>query len=59
MNKSFIVYGVIGAIGLILIIVSMAGFGYFPPLIEHQVFKTLDLTDKDSEGYSNFVSKGI
>ena len=56
MNKSLICYGVMGGVGLVLIIVSMAGFAYFPPLIEDQVFKTLDLTDEDSEGYSNFVS---
>ena len=51
-----ICYGVVGAIGVILIIVSMAGFAYFPPLIQDQVFKNLDLTDSESEGYKNFVS---
>ena len=51
-----ICYGVVGVIGLILIIVSMAGFAYFPPLIQKQVFENLDLTDTESEGYKNFVS---
>ena len=51
-----ICYGVVGAIGVILIIVSMAGFAYFPPLIQDQVFKNLDLTDSESEGFKNFVS---
>ena len=55
-TKSIIWYGVTGGIGLILVIVSMAGFAYFPSLIEKQVFKSLDLTDTDSEGYKNFVS---
>ena len=51
-----ICYGVVGVIGLILIIVSMAGFAYFPPLIQKQVFENLDLADPESEGYKNFVS---
>ena len=55
-SKALICYGVIGGIGLILIIVSMAGFAFFPPLIEGEVDKSLDLTDPDSEGYKNFVS---
>ena len=46
----------IGFIGVILIIVSMAGFAFFPALIESQIFKTLDITDHESEGYKNFVS---
>ena len=45
-----------GVIGALLIIISMAGFAFFPPLIESQIFKTLDLTDAESEGYKNFVS---
>merc|ERR1711936_404211 len=32
----------------------MAGFAFFPPLIESQIFKTLDVTDAESEGYKNF-----
>ena len=44
-------------IGIILIAVSMAGFAYFPPLIQSQVFKNLDLADLESEGFKNFVSK--
>ena len=55
-TKSLICYGVIGLIGVILIVVSMAGFAYFPALIESQIFKTLDITDQESEGYKNFVS---
>ena len=56
-KKDLICYGVVGAIGLILIIVSMAGFAYFPPLIENQVFDNLDITNHESEGYKNFVSR--
>ena len=52
-----ICYGVVGGIGVILIIVSMAGFAYFPPLIESQVFDNLDITNHESEGYKNFVSR--
>ena len=58
-TKSLICYGVIGFIGVILIVVSMAGFAYFPALIESQIFKTLDITDHESEGYKNFVSSKI
>lgn len=54
-----ICYGVVAAIGLILIIVSMAGFAYFPPLIQSQVFENLDLTDTESEGYKNFMAPPV
>ena len=58
MKKSAIIYwSILGATGLILIVVSMAGYGYFPPLIRSQVFKNLDLADTETEGYKNFVSK--
>ena len=56
MNKTIICSAVLGVIGLILIIVSLAGFAFFPPLIRSEVFKNLDLADSDSEGYKNFVS---
>ena len=55
-NKATICFVVMGVIGALLIIISMAGFAFFPPLIESQIFKTLDVTDAESEGYKNFVS---
>ena len=55
-SKALICYGVLGGIGLILIIVSMAGFAYFPIIVESEVGKSLDLRETDSEGYKNFVS---
>ena len=56
MDKKLLIFGTIGGIGVLLIIVSMAGFAYFPPIIESQVFENLDLTNTESEGYKNFVS---
>ena len=58
-KSSVICLSVLAIIGLILIIVSMAGFAYFPPLIESQVFKNIDLADKDTEEYKNFVSRSM
>lgn len=57
MGKAKICSIVSGVIGLILIIVSMAGFAFFPKIIEGEVIKNLDITDPESEGYNNFVSK--
>ena len=54
--KSLVCYGVIGFVGVILIIVGMTGFVYFPPMIKDHVFMSLDITDHESEGYKNFVS---
>ena len=55
-NKSLICYGVVGGIGLVLIIVSMSMFAFIPPIIEDEVYKSLDIGDPESEGYKNFVS---
>ena len=55
-TKSLICYGVIGLIDVILVVVSMAGFAYFPALIESRILKTLDITDHESEGFKNFVT---
>ena len=38
MDKKLLIFGIIGGIGVLLIIISMAGFAYFPPIIESQVF---------------------
>ena len=57
MGKAKVCSIVSGVIGLILIIVSMAGFAFFPKIIEGEVNKNLDITDPESEGYKNFVSK--
>ena len=57
MGKAKVCSIVSGVIGLILIIVSMAGFAFFPKIIEGEVIKNLDITDPESEGYKNFVSK--
>ena len=56
MGKAKVCSIVSGVIGLILIIVSMAGFAFFPKIIEGEVNKNLDITDPESEGYKNFVS---
>ena len=56
-RSAIICFSILGATGLILIVVSMAGYGYFPPLIRSQVYKNLDLADTETEGYKNFVSK--
>ncbi len=56
MGKTKVCAIVSGVIGLILIIVSMAGFAFFPKIIEGEVNKNLDITDPESEGYKNFVS---
>ena len=56
MDKKLLIFGIIGGIGVLLIIISMAGFGYFPLIVESQVFENLDLTNTESEGYKNFVS---
>jgi len=50
---------VIGFVGVVLIIVGMTGFVYFPPLIKDQVFMSLDITDHESEGYKNFIQPPV
>ena len=57
MGKTKVCSIVSGVIGLILIIVSMAGFAFFPKIIEGEINKNLDVTDPESEGYKNFVSR--
>jgi hypothetical protein len=56
--KALICYGVVGAIGLVLIVVSMGGFfeDTIDKMTEDEVYKSLDFGDTESEGYKNFVS---
>ena len=49
-------YGVVGRIGRMFIIVSMAGVAYFPALVECEIDSSLDMGDSETEGHKSFVS---
>ena len=59
MNKTIVAFCVTFGIGLILISLSLVSFVYVPSLIKSQIFKTLDINDKKSQAYKNFVSRKI
>ena len=56
MNKTIVAFCIIFGIGLILISLGLLSFVYVPSIIKSQIFKTLDINDKNSQAYKNFVS---